>query len=66
MSEKSILGTDNYHLIVGIIFFAFVIFAVLDNFSDSHQVEANAKLAVEQCGEGNVKSVTTTSFTCKS
>jgi hypothetical protein len=36
-----------------------------DGLSDSDQIQANATLAIEQCGDGRVKSVDEDGFVCK-
>jgi Ca2+/Na+ antiporter len=53
------------HLIVGILFFCFIVFYVVDSFSEPSQVEENARLAIKECGKGNIKSVSSSAFTCK-
>ncbi|GHG01483.1 hypothetical protein [Thalassotalea marina] len=62
---KSSLNNDSYYIVIGAIFFMFLLFNFLESFTSSAQVEENTRLATQQCGEGNIKSVSTESFTCK-
>lgn len=65
MLEKLKFNRDQLYTVVGALFFLVIVFHFLGSFTSSSQVKENARLAVNQCGEGNVKSVSTSSFSCK-
>ena len=65
MLEKPKFDKGHLYTVVGGLFFLVIVFNFLDSFTSSSQVKENAQLAVIQCGKGDVKSVLTSSFSCK-
>ncbi|TMO81568.1 hypothetical protein [Pseudoalteromonas spongiae] len=65
MSEQSKKEKEHFHLVVGLIFLGVIAFAFIEPFTSAGQLESNTKIAIKECGDGNIKSVTTSSFTCK-
>ena len=66
MPEQSKKEKEHLYLVVGLIFLGVIAFAFIKPFTSAGQLESNTKIAIKECGEGNIKSVTTSSFTCKS
>ncbi|WP_157813542.1 hypothetical protein [Pseudoalteromonas spongiae] len=65
MLEQSNKEKEHFQLVVGLIFLAAITFACIEPFTSTGQLESNTKIAIKECGEGNIKSVSTSSFTCK-
>jgi len=57
---------DGIYIAIGIIFFLYIAYSVLYSFTDSEQLKSNTQLAVKECGEFGVKSVSVDSFICQS